>query len=71
MGIFGSRGSAGAGAGFAALLLVKGLIHHLVRKGVLKREDRDAIVDSALAEVPSTTSDNLSDTRELLSSVKE
>lgn len=54
MGIFGSRGSAGAAAGLAALLLVKGLIQHLVRTGVLKRADRDAIVDGAIAEVAST-----------------
>jgi hypothetical protein len=61
----------GAGAGFAAFLLVKGLIDHLVRTGALKRANRDAIVDSALAEVPTMNSNNYSDTRDLLNGVKE
>jgi hypothetical protein len=65
-------GNAGAVvAGVAAFLLVKGLIKHLIRKGVLKESDRDALVDEAIVEIPGEDNPHYADTRALLNSAKD
>ena len=70
MDIFSPKGSVGAGAGYAAMLLMGGLLKHLVQSGALKPEDREAIIDEALAAVPTMPNANYDDTRHALNEAR-
>ena len=63
-------GPAGAGAGNAAFLLVRGLLKQLHDDGVLRPIDINKIIDAALATVPSTNNPTLDDTRNFLESIR-
>jgi hypothetical protein len=70
MDIFSLNSSAGSAAGSAAFLMVRELIDHLQKAGVLVPSDIDKLVVAATSHVPSINNPLKSDTRALLESLK-
>ena len=71
MDIFSAKGTMGVGAGYAAFLLVAGLIRHLRKTGALSAAQLDALVTDAISQVPSMSNSNYDDTKALVESIRE
>lgn len=56
MNIYSGKGPIGAGAGFAAILILEELVAHLRKSGALIPADIEAIRDATLQRIPDMTS---------------
>ena len=70
MDVFTVPSQAGAAAGNAAFLVVQRLLSHLESTGKLSKQDINALIADAVAQVPTVNNPIKSDTRALLESLK-